>query len=129
MADEQVGFSIEKIPDASSVFMRAHRDFFIKGELQPGVFRNQEGAMSLDWEKYSNPERTRNRGRNPLSNAVISLVTGGIRAINKLEVVHSPEIDNQSHSECALPEDDTQTETRVLLLRLVKMEISLAPAD
>lgn len=129
MADEQVGFSIEIIPDAASVFMRAHQEFFIRGKLQPGVFRNQQGSMSLDWDQYSTAEQTRNRGRKPHNNAVISLVVGRIRTTNNLEVLHTPEKENQAHSESVLPEDETLTEIRVLLLRLAKMEIPLAFAD
>lgn len=125
MADEQVAFPVEEIPDAASVLMRAHQDFFIKGELQPGVFRNQQGAMSLDWDKYSSAEQTRTRARKPDLNAVISLIAGGIRSIKNLEILHAPEIDNQAHSECALPDDETLTEIRVLLLRLAKIEIPL----
>ena len=130
MADEQVDFPIEMIPDAASVFMRAHRDFFVRGELQPGVFRNRQGAMSVDWDKYSNAEQTRDRARsNPLDNAVISMRVGGMRAINSLDVVHVPLEGNQAHSESVLPADETLTETRVHLLRLSVMEIPLASAD
>ncbi len=85
--------------------------------------------MSLDWDKYSTAEQTRNRGRKPHHNAVVSLMVGGIRTINNLEVLHTPEKENQAHSESVLPEDETLTEIRVLLLRLAKMEIPLASTD
>ena len=69
------------------------------------------------------------RARNPVDNAVISMSVGGIRGINNLDVLHVPEKENQAHSECSLPDDDTLTEIRVLLLRISKMEIPLIPVN
>jgi hypothetical protein len=71
-----VKWQVEHIPDDADVFMRAHRMFFRKRVLQPGVFRAHDAGMSVDWEKYSAPEDTRQRAADPQVNAVISLNVG-----------------------------------------------------
>jgi len=123
-----LGFPIEEIPDADSVFMRAHKTYFRDGELEPGVFSAKEGpGMSVDWDKYSSPEQTKQRARkSPENNAVISLSVGGIRKIEQLDVVHRPEPDNQAHSEVDLPTNEELTEVRVKLRRLAQTVIPLA---
>lgn len=74
-----VNWEAEHIPDDADVFMRAHRMFFRKRVLQPGVFWPHGGSMSVDWDKYSSPDDTRQRAQKPQDNAVISLPVGGIR--------------------------------------------------
>jgi hypothetical protein len=127
VADEKVSFPVEEIPDADSVFMRAHLIHFSNGELRPGVFRAQDGGMSVDWDKYSTPEATRQRARkNPENNAVIRMGVGGIRRIESLDVKHSPEPDNQAHSDVNLPEkNEDLTKVRMLLGRIAEVVIPL----
>jgi hypothetical protein len=125
VADELV-WPIEKIPDLDSVFMRAHETYFRNGDLMPGVFKAKDGGMSVDWSKYSTPEETRLRSKNPAKNAVVSLSVGGIREIGELDVEHRPEPENRAHSEIDLPNDHEQlTEMRVFLLRLAKTVLPL----
>ena len=120
-------FPIEEIPDADLVFMRAHETCFRDGNLQPGVFTSKQGpGMSVDWDKYSSKEQTRQRAKNPAKNAVISLSVGGIRKIDKLDVAHRPEPGNQAHSEVDLPTNEELTEVRVKLRRLAQIVIPLA---
>ncbi len=127
MADA-LSFPREDIPSADSVFMRAHETYFRDGDLQPGVFTSKEGpGMSVDWDRYSSEEQTRQRARKPEKNAVIRLSVGGIRKIDPLDVVHRPEPDNRAHSEVDLPTDETLTEIRLKLNRLVKIVIPLTP--
>src|SRR6476660_3226003 len=65
--------------------------------------------------------------KNPDMNAVISLIAGGIRKIDKLDVQHTPDPDNRAHSEVVLPINEQDlTEVRVLLLRLAIVVIPLA---
>lgn len=91
MADE-LRWPIEEIPDADSAFMRAHRDHFRDGELQPGVFRNHGNGMSVNWDRYASAEETRQQARkDPQHNAVISMPVIRIREINDLRVEHTPE--------------------------------------
>jgi hypothetical protein len=128
VADEELSFHIEEIPDADSVFMRAHRDYISDGELRPRVFRAQDGSMSVDWDKYSTPEATRQRAKkNPENNAVIRMGVGGIRGIGNLDVKHSPELDNQAHSDVNLPDNGADlTELRVLLRRIAQIVLPLS---
>jgi hypothetical protein len=89
-------WNVENIPDGDFVFFRAHKTKFKDGELMPGVFQDQQGGMSTDWEKYSTAEQSRNRCKIPGDNAIIKLSVAGIRSIEKLAVVHEPLPDNQA---------------------------------
>ena len=70
------------------------------GKLHPGVFREQGESMSVDWEKYSTAEESRNRARYPERVGILALITGGVRSIEDLTVLHDPdeERDNRAHS-------------------------------
>ena len=91
----------EEIPDSNRLFMRVHVNGLLEGELHPGVFREIDGSMSTDWEKYSTAEKSRNRATQPEENGVIALIAGGVRRIEGLAVRHSPDIasDNQAHTD------------------------------
>jgi hypothetical protein len=100
---------IEEIPDSDSLFMRIHRfDLDASGRPKPGAFRNSpKGAagMSVDWDRYATPEKTRRRGRQEPSNyAVISLDAGRVRTVPGQTVEHRPEPDNRAHSEVLGPQ-------------------------
>lgn len=119
-----ITFPVEDIPNRDSVFMRAHKDYIRDGDIVPGVFREQDGSMSVDWDKYATPEDTRKRAKNPSNNAVLSLSVEGIRKIRNLNVRHAPESANRAHSEVDLPDDrEHLTEARLLLLRLADVVI------
>jgi len=126
-----VNWQVEIIPDDADVFMRAHRTFFNrKRELQPGVFRPRDGGMSVDWDKYSSPEATRQRAPKPQENAVISLAVSGIRRIGNLDVKHTPdetaELMNRAHSDVVgFPEGEDLTEVRTLLLAASSIVLGL----
>jgi hypothetical protein len=128
---DALAFPVEEIPDANSVFMRAHKAYFRDGQLEPGVFTSKEGpGMSVDWDKYSSKEETQRRAKSPSDNAVISLSVRGIRAIDALDVKHLPEADNQAHSEVDLPDKREElTEIRLLLRRLALIVIPLADSS
>src|SRR5688572_30467900 len=91
MADDEVSWEAETIPDSADTYMRAHRTFFRSGNLQPGVFRVRDGGMSVDWAKYSTPEETLQRCPKPLENAVICLPVADVRDIRNLDVKHTPD--------------------------------------
>jgi hypothetical protein len=128
---EHLDWEIEHIPDGDDAFMRAHSDHFRSGDLQPGVFQVRNGGMSVDWAKYSTPEETRQRGRKPLQNAVISLPVLKVRGINGLDVTHAPTQPpkplNRAHSNVVgIPTSPVQlTKTRVLLLDVYSILIKL----
>ncbi len=126
MADE-LAWTIETIPDADSVFMRAHETYFRDGKLTVGVFTAKNGGMSADWNKYSTAEESRKRAKKPEKNAILSLSVGGVRGVRGLDVEHRPEPDNRAHSEIDLPDNhEDLTESRVFLLRLAEIAIPLA---
>lgn len=126
MADPQLSFPIEEIPDADALFMRAHRNLLRDGQIVPGVFRVQGEGMSVDWSKYASPEDTRMRARKPLDNGVLAMIAGKIRSEASLAVNHSPENENRAHSEIILPQDDEDlTEARIKLRRIATLVIPL----
>jgi len=82
--------------------------------------------MSVDWEKYSSAQETRERAPNPSQNGVIALVTGDVRGIEGLSVEHEPIRSNRAHTGIhglaragSLPAEESKTKRRVLLLGLV----------
>ena len=130
MADEVAEWPTESIPSGSRVFMRAHRQHFLQGELDHGVFRRRKEGLSVDWDRYSTAEDTRTRARSdPKDNAVISLSAECIRQINPLTVDHDPissppKERNRAHSLIKnLPEAPELTETRFKLRRCAKLVI------
>ena len=129
MVDE-VTWPIEPIPHSDNIFMRAHRAHFRNGELQPGVFRQHGEGMSVDWEKYSTSQETRNRAAKPLENAVIGASVGHIRDVSGLDVLHKPDYEgsNRAHSNVVgLPANNTPelVEVRIKLLRIATVVLSL----
>jgi len=122
MADGQLAqeWLPEEIPDESQLFMRVHKNLLKpNGKIAPGVFRDQGGAMSTDWEKYRTPNETLSAAKNPSDNGVISLPVRGVREIDcpDQEVTHTPsvELDNRAHTDV---KGEKSTEARVKLKRL-----------
>ncbi len=124
----------EDIPDNASLFMRIHKRFILAGDVGPHAFRDHARGMSVDWDKYSTPQETRNRARIASDNAVISLVAGAVRAIEPLVVEHAPIQDNsfeeggnplkpnRAHSEVI---GEKTTEVRVKLSRTWRWQLRL----
>jgi hypothetical protein len=102
--------------------MRVHRNLVPDGEAEPGVFRDHGNGMSSDWEKYSTPQQTRARAREPQENGVISLLTEEVRAIPGLTTLHSPSRKNRAHAEVV---GRKTPRIRVLLSRIANWEIRL----
>jgi hypothetical protein len=106
--------------------MRVHVKSLTERQLHPGIFRERQGAMSVDWERYSSAEDTRGRALSPDENGVIALVTGDVRRIEGLSVEHEPLRSNRAHSGIhgltlpgSLPAEESKTKRRALLLGLV----------
>ena len=126
MADD-IGWEIEHIPDEDSVYMGVRKDFPRNTVLQPGVFREHNSGMPVDWDKYSTPQETRSRAKNPLVNAVIEMNVGKVRRVQELDVIHQPTLANRAHSEVIglSKESETFTEKRTLLLGISTIVLSL----
>ena len=126
--DEIVQEWVERIPDPDRIFMRVPLQWLRPParQLHPGVFKETEGAMSVDWERYSTAQETRDRARNPTQNGVIALVTGNVRGIEGLSVEHEPIRSNRAHTGIhgltqpgSLPAEESKTKRRTLLFDLV----------
>ena len=89
-----MSYKLEEIPNSDTLFMRAHvkllkkQNFDLADPVPPNIFREHQGAMSTDWNKYSTLEQTRARG-NPNLNGVIGMKLGDVRNIPPLEVIHT----------------------------------------
>jgi hypothetical protein len=81
---------VDPIPDDASLFYRVPVAWRPDLKPAPGVFRENKGSMSTDWEKYSTAEATRARQGRPERFAVLRLVAGGIRDVRGMRVEHSP---------------------------------------
>jgi hypothetical protein len=126
LAEQDLRFSDETVPDHDSVFMRAHRNHIVNGLPGPGVYRAHEGGMSVDWCKYAQPEQTKARAKKPQDNAVLEMNVGHIRSIPTLDVLHTPEPKNQAHCDVPLPEvEEDLTEVRFKLTSISKVVIPL----
>jgi hypothetical protein len=96
---------VEDIPDPDALFYRVPIGW-LRPDLKvaPGVFRENKGSISVDWEKYSTPAETRARQGGPERFAVLRMITGQVREIQELTLVHSPiqnlvgQPDNRAHS-------------------------------
>jgi hypothetical protein len=94
-----MAFRIEAIPDDAKLFNRIHRDHLTsEGVISSQAFN--QPRLSVNWEKYSTPERTADAN----SALVVSLVAKGCRQLQQT-VEHTPiEPDqpfgpNQAHTE------------------------------
>lgn len=96
----------EEIPDEDFLFLRVHKSLIrLDGTAAPRVFQCHGGGMSTNWSKYATPEKTRDEvskwGKKPANYSVLALVAGEVRAIDGLEVEHTPDVenDNRAHTD------------------------------
>lgn len=120
--------------------MRVHaNNLQPSGVPRPGAFANQpkddpSAGMSTDWSKFSHPIDTRNRGKEPSRNIVISLSVGAIRDVPAQSVVHTPiqpnenpqiPDGNRAHTDVFGDKKSGDPEARVKFLDFYKVEIDL----
>jgi len=125
---------IEEIPNKDYLYYRIHKSWTPNGELIPGVFRDRNGGMSTDWNKYSSPEETQLRSKTPSDNGVISLHVGGVREIEGLSVIHSPDHGdptenrppNRAHTDVLGNKKGGDPQARVFLRRLSTWAIKIS---
>lgn len=114
----------EAIPDDDLLFMRAHRCHFRNGTLMPGVFRDVDGGMSLNWQRYcSSAEEARNKAAKPEDNAIIGLIARDIRNTH-LVLEHTPDElrNDRSHAEAV---GEKTAEIRTQLMKVLSWQIRL----
>jgi hypothetical protein len=105
-----LSWSREKIPNTDFLHRNIHLNFLLnwtdKSIIPPHIFVSDDDGMSADWSKYSTPEETRNRARDPFKVGVITMNVGDVRTITinskqVLKVRHYPVIEpilNRAHS-------------------------------
>ena len=115
----------EDIPGVDDLYMRVHQSQIDEtGAPFPGAFKDRDGGMSTDWNKYSIPEETRSRGKNPKENAVISMNVDKVRRIPGQVVNHTPSIEfnNRAHTD-VIGDKKNNPEVRVLFGRIYNLVI------
>jgi hypothetical protein len=127
-------WTVEEVPSDATLYQRVHRNNVDeRGAPKPGAFRNtptKQDGMSTDWDRYSTPQETRHRARNPFDNVVIALPVGKVREIAGQRVEHTPiqpEADapgNRAHCDVF---GEKSTEARLKFLRIYTLipEIAL----
>lgn len=102
--------------------MRIHQTYLkpSDGSLMPGAFRDRDGAMSTDWEKYRTPQEARDAARNPNKNGVIAMNVGEVRKVEspRQEVEHTP-----LHGHEELPDNRAHTDVRGEKTEEVRMKL------
>ena len=91
-----------EILDEDLLNMRFHANNIKNNKLLPVVFKAKpEGSdeLSVDWNKYSTVEESRNRAKNPLKNGIGQFIVEEVRKLN-YKVEHKPEHEppNFAHS-------------------------------
>lgn len=95
---------VEDIPNPDSLFYRVPVCWLRADKAAPGVFRENKGSISTDWEKYSTAAETRSRPGRPERFAVLRMIVGKVKEIEELTVSHEPvqgvegQPDNQAHT-------------------------------
>jgi hypothetical protein len=118
---------VEQIPNEHFLFFRLHRNYMqFDDEIPQGAFRDQDGGMSTDWEKYSTAEETQRRAIKspPEENGVLRLNVGGVREIKPLLVEHTPEPGNRAHTN-VFGDKKKDPEVRLKLQRLAEWVIKI----
>ena len=112
----------EPIPDEDLLYRWVHRQWFSKkhGGVAPTFFKNAldpsagRAGMSTDWSRYSTPQESRQRARDPAVNGVIEMTVADVRAIPDQVVEHTPiqdhpdpnVRDNRAHADVFGPKED-----------------------
>lgn len=108
-------WAVEDIPDPDRLFYRVHRNSLgTNGEIVPGVFREREGSISTDWEKYSTADEARQRARVPAANGIVSLFAGEVRRLDLL-VRHEPDEARHNRAHAGIHGLETDPERKVEL--------------
>jgi hypothetical protein len=123
VAKVEIEWPPEQIPVHAKLYMRAHKVFLYNGELAPGVFRDHQGGMSTEWDKYSTPDEVRARCKKPLENGIIEMTAGDVIGI-PLTVSHTPDVERRVRGHTDVVGEKTP-EVRLKLLRIHRWAIRL----
>jgi hypothetical protein len=114
----------EEIPNSSVLYMRVHwRNLGEDGTPEVGAFRDHGRSMSTDWDKYSTPEETLERGRVLRHNAIIEMNVEDVRSIPNQSVQHCPYPENRAHTGI-IGDKRRDPEVRIKFRRICRVIIS-----
>jgi hypothetical protein len=101
MADQTaaLAWGVEEIPDSSALFYRVHVTRLAEGRLTAGIFFEQEGSMSVEWERYATAVDAHGRSKVPSKNGIVALIAGDVRSVPGLAVRHAPLPEVRAHSD------------------------------
>ena len=94
-------WEIEENPDSTRLFRRVHKNELDPEDfafIPPKIFHEIEGGISVDWEKYSTPEASKQRAKNPEFICIAAIQASKVRSLEALDVKHAPSIANRAHS-------------------------------
>ena len=120
---EVIDWPAEQIPDQDRLFMRVHKNWRkADGTIATAAFKNHGEGMSTDWQKYANPQGTRQRAKQPGDNAVVKLHVGSVRQLPGQEVEHTPDVEqhNRAHTDVVGAKDE---EVRMKLRRIAEIVV------
>ena len=110
-------YPVEHIPDEDRLFRRILSEYWKNNNVEPGAFSLDHDGISCDWEKYSTPQQSVDRGRQNTKRpfaGVVSFICGALR-IESFAVNHTPSKKNRAHSSVSAENDE---ENRIKLSRL-----------
>jgi hypothetical protein len=121
----------EDIPDVDLLYMRVHYiNLNPDGTARPSAFFDIGDGMSTLWERYATPESTRAAAsKNPMNNAVVSMLVERIRGISGLTVIHTPSVEQQGHTDVLGDKRGGDPKRRVLLSRIADVVLPYIPAQ
>ncbi len=121
-----MAFEVEEIPGEAKLFLRVHEKQYIVPSGEPNGKKRLSSVcfshenLSVNWEKYSSPEKT----ANPFSAVVVEIVASACKSLNQT-VKHCPiqegetEGPNQAHSEIRGPKSKATRYEFVRISRIV----------
>ena len=106
-----MSYPTEEIPPEDKLYRRIPNYYFKKGYIPTRAFHFDEDGCSVDWERYSDPEKTRNRvsddGLDPSNFSVGSVINQNVLELG-LNVQHNPQPNDVE------PNRDNQTHTLII---------------
>ena len=129
---------VEKIPDADVLYYRVHKRRYLEtshalpedapqDELPPNLFKFIKGDLSVDWSKYTTPQKSKDRANVPDDNGIVEFEAGAVRAQGHTVVhtpVHTPpEQRNRAHSSVC----GDEPKVRITLSRIAQWTAGFGP--
>jgi hypothetical protein len=119
-----MNWTVEYIPNSDFLYRRVHANILIIAQnwddITPFAFKDNNG-ISVDWNKHSTPEESRQRAVNPEQIGIIQIKVESARQFQNLSVDHTPLPSNRAHANInglKTYKKEDQTDIRKRLARL-----------